>query len=305
MGAELPADLPGGTPGAPGAATAAGGASAGSAGPPDDARPPRRKARVADIRRYGQPPGLKDRRNEEHWAGRLYMRDLSPYFDWVFLRMGLSPNQLTYLMMASGVVAGLVVSLPATGTAALWTALGGAVLIQLYLLLDCVDGEVARYLRQTSVAGVFLDRIGHYLSEVSLLIGLGFAAQGGWRTGGYVELGMLAALGAALIKAETDNVVVARAKSNLPADPAGGDRALRPRSTGMALARQAASMLRFHRIIGAVELSLLILAAAALDVVLGTDTPAAMRVLAVAVAVVAVVQTLLHLVSILASRRLK
>ncbi|MFC9969445.1 CDP-alcohol phosphatidyltransferase family protein [Spirillospora sp. NPDC127200] len=273
--------------------------------PGDDLRPSRKQATVADVRRHGQPPGLKDRRNEEHWAGRLYMRSLSPYVAWLSLRLGFSPNQLTYLMMLSGVLAGLVVSLPATGTGALWTALGGAVLIQVYLLLDCVDGEVARYLRQTSVAGVFLDRIGHYLSEVALLVGLGFAAQGAWTTGGYVELGMLAALGAALIKAETDNVVVARAKSGLPADPSGGDRALRPRSTGIALARQAASMLRFHRIIGAVELSLLIVAAALLDVLLDARTPVAMRVLAVAVAAVAVLQTLLHLISILASRRLK
>ncbi|WP_018653491.1 CDP-alcohol phosphatidyltransferase family protein [Actinomadura flavalba] len=273
--------------------------------PGDDVRPSRGSAKVADVRRHGQPPGLKDRRNEEHWAGRLYMRSLSPYFSLVALRLGFSPNQLTYLMMISGVLAGVVVALPVTGTATLWTALGAAFLIQVYLLLDCVDGEVARYLRQTSVAGVYLDRIGHYLSEVALLVGLGFAAQGGWETGGYVELGLLAALGAALIKAETDNVVVARAKSGLAADPAGGDRALRPRSTRIALARQAASMLKLHRIIGAVELSLLILAATALDVLLGTETPAAIRVLTVAVAFVAVVQTLLHLISIIASRRLK
>ncbi|MDL4814704.1 CDP-alcohol phosphatidyltransferase family protein [Actinomadura opuntiae] len=289
----MEAELPGPSPAGPGAPDAG------------DHRPPRKAAKVADIRRYGQPPGLKDRRNEEHWAGRLYMRDLSPYFGWIALRLGFSPNQLTYLMMLSGIVAGVVVSLPASGTGALWTALGGAVLIQVYLLLDCVDGEVARYLRQTSITGVFLDRIGHYLSEISLLIGLGFAAQGGWRNGGWAELGLVAALGAALIKAETDNVVVARAKSGLPADPVGGDRALRPRSTGIALARQAASMLRFHRIIGAVELSLLILAAALIDTLAGADTPVAIRVLTVAVALVAAVQTLLHLVSILASRRLK
>lgn len=273
--------------------------------PPLDDRPSRKAAKVRDVRRYGQPPGLKDRRNEEHWAGRYYMRDISPYISWVALRLGFSPNQLTYMMMACGVIAGAVVSIPATGTAAVWPALGGAVLVQIYLLLDCIDGEVARYLRRTSIAGVFLDRIGHYLSEVALLAGLGFAAQGGWRNGGYVELGLLAALGAALIKAETDNVVVARAKSGMQADPTGGDRALRPRSTKIALARQAASMLGFHRIIGAVELSLFILAAAVLDVVLKTDTPVAMRVLCVAAAAIAVVQTLLHMISILASRRLK
>src|SRR5512139_3837150 len=225
----------------------------------------RRTATIAQVRATGQPPGLTERRNEEHWAGRLYMRSLSPYFSWLFLRLGLSPNQLTYLMVVCGVLAGVVVSLPVGGTGSMVCALAGALLIQVYLLLDCSDGEVARFTGQTSVAGVYLDRIGHYFSEVALLVGLGIRAQGGIKPGGWAELGLIAALGAALIKAETDNVVVARAKAGLSAAPASGDRALRPRSTGLALARQAASMLRFHRIIGAVELSLFIGAAALID----------------------------------------
>lgn len=258
------------------------------------------KPSVAEVRAGGQPAGIKERTNEEHWAGRLYMRDLSPYVSTMFVRLGVPPNPITYLMMVFGVLSGVVVAL-----GGLWSAILAAVFIQIYLLLDCSDGEVARYTGRTSVAGIYLDRIGHYVSEIALLIGLGIRAQGEFEAGGWVILGMAAALGVALIKAETDNVVVARAKSGLPADPAGGDRALRPRSTGIALARQAASMLRFHRIIGAVELSLLIVAAAAADAVLGNETPAAVRVLTVAVAAVAVVQTVLHLVSILASRRLK
>lgn len=267
---------------------------------PAAAEPPtRRSATVADVRAYGQPPGLTERRNEEHWAGRLYMRRLSPYATWLSLRAGLSPNQLTYLMIASGLLAGLVVALPGPGPL---TALGGAVLVQLYLLLDCVDGEAARFLRRTSVTGVYLDRIGHYLCEVALLVGLGVRAQGAWESGGWFELGLVAALGAALIKAETDNVVVARAKSGLPAAPTAGDGAARPRSVRLALARQAAAALRLHRIIGAVELSLLVLLAALLDAAAG-GLPFT-RVLTAVVAVVALVQTLLHLVSILASRRL-
>ncbi|GAA3235240.1 CDP-alcohol phosphatidyltransferase family protein [Actinocorallia longicatena] len=296
--------------------------------------PARSPYTLAEIREKGQPPGLKERRNEEHWAGRLYARSISPYLDWVALRIGLSPNQLTYLMILSGIGAGVAFSVGD----GLVSAIVGALLVQLYLVLDCVDGEVARITGKTSIIGVYLDRIGHYMSEVAILVGLGFRAQhtaydsggfGPWQHGGWVELGLLAALGAALIKAETDNVVVARAKSGLPADPEGGDRALRPTSTWLALARQAASMLKFHRIIGAVELSLLILGAAVLDKVLGLpDLPACpadgqsgastmiscgysgtywtvTRGLLVAVAAVAVVQTLLHLVSIVASRRLK
>jgi phosphatidylglycerophosphate synthase len=258
---------------------------------------------LAEVRSGGQPPGLKDRRNEEHWAGRLYMRSVSPYFTWLFVRIGFSPNQLTYLMIVCGVLGGAAVAVTARGGAGLVWAIAGAVLIQAYLLLDCSDGEVARFRKRTSVTGVYLDRIGHYMSEVALLAGLGVRAQGAWQNGGYVELGLLAALGAALIKAETDNVVVARAKSGLPAEPPSGDRALRPESTGLALAREAVSLLKLHRIIGAVELSLLIVVAAVIDQL--THGLAATRVLAVAVAVVAVLQTGLHFVSIVASRRLR
>ena len=271
--------------------------------------PARKAPTVADVRAGGQPPGLKERRNEEHWAGRLYMRSASPYFSWIFLRVGFSPNQLTYLMIVCGVLGGVAVALASEGTAGLVSALAGALLIQAYLLLDCSDGEVARYTTRTSVTGVYLDRLGHYFSEVALLVGLGFRAQGGLESGGWVELGLVAALGAALIKAETDNVVVARAKAGLPADPSTGDRALRPRSTGLALARQFASALKLHRIIGAVELSLLILVAALIDAFVlepaGSAGWTATRVLVAAVAAVAVLQTVLHFVSIVASRRLR
>lgn len=258
---------------------------------------------VAEVRAGGQPPGLKDRRNEEHWAGRLYMRAISPYFTWLFIKIGFSPNQLTYLMILSGMLGGAAVAVTGHGMAGLVWAIIGAVLIQAYLLLDCSDGEVARFRNRTSTAGIFLDRIGHYMSEVTLLIGLGVRAQGAFENGGYVELGLLAALGAALIKAETDNVVVARAKDGLPATPESGDRALRPESTKLALAREAASLLKFHRIIGAVELSLLIVAASVIDYLDHGLT--ATRILAVAVAVVAVLQTGLHFVAIVASKRLR
>ena len=64
------------------------------------------KPSVAEVRAGGQPEGIKERTNEEHWAGRLYMRDLSPYVSTVFVRLGVPPNPITYLMMACGVLAG-------------------------------------------------------------------------------------------------------------------------------------------------------------------------------------------------------
>ena len=80
-------------------------------------------------------------------------------------------------------------------------------LIQLYLLFDCSDGELARYTGRFSAAGVYLDRMGHYIAEALLLAGLGVRAQGHFSlSGGYVSAGLAAAICATLIKAETDSV---------------------------------------------------------------------------------------------------
>jgi phosphatidylglycerophosphate synthase len=252
---------------------------------------------LAEVRAKGQPPEVLARLNDEHWFGRLYMRRLSPYATIVFARLGWSPNAVTVCFMISCAAAGVLTAVPG-----LPAAIGVALLIQLYLLFDCSDGELARFTGRFSPAGVYLDRMGHYIAEALLLAGLGIRAQGHFSlAGGYVSAGLAAAICATLIKAETDTVVVARASSGL-----GGqhdDEALAPRSQGLALARRLASALRVHRLIQAVELSVLILAAAIADFATGTLT--ATRVLVVVALVVGVVMTAAHLVAIVASRRLR
>jgi phosphatidylglycerophosphate synthase len=252
---------------------------------------------LAELRAAGQPQSVMDRLNDEHWAGRLYMRKVSPAATWVFARIGWSPNAVTAAFIVCGVAAGVIVAfggLPA--------AVVGAILIQAYLLFDCSDGELARWSRRTSVAGAYLDGIGHYLSEAALLTGLGIRAQGHLTlSGGYVSAGLAAALLASMVRAETDNVTVARAKAGLPG--AHEDAALAPRSAGLALARRLASVLRVHRITQAVELSLLILIAALADAARGGL--AATRVLSVACLATAAVMVVAHLAAILASRRLR
>jgi phosphatidylglycerophosphate synthase len=252
---------------------------------------------LAELRAEGQPQSVIDRLNDEHWAGRLYMRKLSPRATWVFARLGWSPNAVTWAFIVCGVAAGVVVAFGGLGT-----AIAAAVLIQAYLLFDCSDGELARWSKRTSVSGVYLDGIGHYLGESALLTGLGIRAQGHFAlSGGYVSAGLAAALLAAIVKAETDNVIVARAKAGLPGTHQEG--ALAPRSQGLALARRLASVLRVHRITQAVELSLLILVAAIVDTARGGLT--ATRVLDIACLVVAGTMVIAHLAAVLASGRLR
>ena len=245
----------------------------------------------------GQPRAIIDRLNDEHWAGRLYMRKLSPFATWVFARLGWSPNAVTLAFIGCGIAAGVVAAF-----GGLATAVAAAALIQGYLLFDCSDGELARWSGRTSATGVFLDLIGHYLGEAALLIGLGLRAQGHLTDSGpYVSAGLAAAVLAVIVKAETDNVIVARAKEGLPA--AHGDEALQPTGSGLALARRLASVLRVHRITHAVELSLLILAAAVADEIRGGLL--ATRVLMLACLAVSALMVVAHLAAIVASRRLR
>jgi phosphatidylglycerophosphate synthase len=249
---------------------------------------------VAELRAVAQPHSTMDRNSGEHWAGALYMRKLSIYVTWFLAKTPITPNQTTWLMILCGLLAGVVLALPG-----LWAAVGAAVLIQIYLLLDCSDGELARWTGRTSITGIYLDRVGHYFAEAALLIGLGFRASEilpDW----YTVIGLAAALGAILIKAETDLVDVARARSGLVA--ATESSAEHFQSRGLGLARKAAAALKFHRVIQAVELSVIVVIAALWDAFSGGL--AATRVLVVACLVIAVLQMIMHLISILMSRRL-
>ena len=257
------------------------------------------KPSIAELRPVVHPPGVKDRRSGEHWAGRLYMREISLRVDRHLVNTRITPNQLTYVMTVAGVLAA-----PALLVPGLPGALLGVLMVQLYLLLDCVDGEVARWKKQFSLGGVYLDRVGAYLCDAAVLVGFGLRAADLWGPGRidwlWAFLGTLAALGAILIKAETDLVGVARHQGGLPPVK---EAASEPRSSGMALARRAAAALKFHRLILGVEASLVVLAAAVVDLV--RDDLFVSRLMVAVLAGIALLQTLLHLVSILASSRLK
>lgn len=242
---------------------------------------------------------MKDRRSGEHWAGRMYMREISLRVDRYLVNTRVTPNQVTYVMTLAGALAA-----PALLVPGIWGAVLGVVMVQLYLLFDCVDGELARWKKQYSLSGVYLDRVAAYLCDAAVLVGLGLRAADIWGEGRidwlWAFLGTLAALGAILIKAETDLVGVARHQGGMPPVK---EAASEPRSSGMALARRAAAALKFHRLILGIEASLVILVVAVIDA-FGGDLFYTRLTVAV-MAGIALLQTLLHLVSVLASSRLK
>jgi hypothetical protein len=129
-------------------------------------------------------------------------------------------------------------------------------------------------------------------------------ADGGWDSiGAWTALGLALAVLVLLLKAESNLVIVTRAKAGLPVgDGIWGNRASRPKRRGLTL-REGARLLPFLRPFYAIEASLLILAAAIVDA--ATDSLDGSRVLLVALVGAGAVAVVGHLISILASDRLR
>ncbi len=248
---------------------------------------------VAELREATQPASIFERNSGEHWAGRLYMRRLSPYVTRQLLRTPISANGVTWLMIAAGIAAACVLALPG-----LLPAIGAVLLIQLQLLLDCCDGEVARWRDQRSPTGVYLDRIGHWLTEAALPIALGVRADGD----DYLVLGLVVAVLGLLVHGESALVTVARAESGRPlAEDTVAVAA--PRAGGLRQVRRALRRLPFYRAFVAVEFTLLALVAAVVDTV--ADDLVGSRTLVVALVVVGAVTAVGHLLAVLTSDRLR
>src|SRR3954466_8204992 len=98
-----------------------------------------RTSSMAEFRAVVQPPGLLDRNSGEHWAGRLYVRRYSPYLTRALSTTPVTPNALTYAMIAVGLLAGLALTV-----AGLPGALAAAALIPPQPPRHLPHGDLAR-----------------------------------------------------------------------------------------------------------------------------------------------------------------
>jgi phosphatidylglycerophosphate synthase len=176
------------------------------------------------------------------------------------------------------------------------------ILVQLQMLLDCCDGEVARWRRTFSPRGVYLDRVGHYVAECGIAVALGVRATGEPRLSGiWISAGLLLGLLIALNKVENDLVYVARHYSGLP-QMRDADEVRAPRAGLLRGVRRVAGLVPFYKVFHSVELSILVLIAAIIDLLVDG---AATKVLLAALVVAAGVTLVGHLVAVLASSRLR
>ncbi|PIE32051.1 MAG: transferase [Ilumatobacter coccineus] len=244
-----------------------------------------------ELRSVCQPRDTMERRNGEHWLSLLYARRVSLRITRLLATTSVSASTVTLIMIAIGLGSSVTLIWPS------WLApVVSALLIQLYLILDCTDGELARWHKTTSARGVYLDRLGHYLVEASLLSLWGFRIGG--LASAWTTLGFYTALIAILTKAETDLVAVSVGVSS--ADRT-SETIATPRNQWVKLARSISHPLRIHRITGAVEASLLMAIVAVIGHLIDYDLE---KVLLTVFAAVATLLFLGHGLAIWNSRRL-
>ena len=261
----------------------------------------RRPDSLAELRAVTQPPEVRLRANAEHWTASLYLRDLSPHITWLLLKTRISANGVTALMILIGWSTAAALLIPG-----IWGALLALALGQLQMLVDCCDGEVARWRRTSSPAGVFLDKVGHYSTEALIPIALGVrAAAYPFETPAdflFTSLGLLLALIIVLNKALNDMVHVARANAGLT-KLTDSHAEKTPTSSLLARARRLARFLPFHRLYHSVELTMVIFAAALLGLLVGE--PLMDRIILIALVPLAFLSLIGHFVAIMASTRLR
>lgn len=257
---------------------------------------------IAQLKAVSQPQEIRGRQSSEHWLNEVYLRKLSPYQTRALLRVGFSANGVTYLMIASGLAAGLALLIPGLPGGLLAAFFG-----QLQMLLDCSDGEVARWRQTSSPAGVFLDKLGHYSAEGFIPIALGIRAVGGVaeldaQNLKFVVFGLLLSVLVLFNKALNDMVHVARAfngLSKLSESPA----VAAPKSSALAKLHAVVRIFPFNRIFHSIEMTLLIAVAAVVDLLVGDLV--ATQFLLQFMLVSAAVTVVGHIVAILNSSRLR
>lgn len=132
----------------------------------------RRAAVQEQLRALDESRVLLERANrpDDGFYSTFVLRRLSKPVTSLALRVGLTPNQVSLISLAVGLTAAVCFA---------WGALPamvvGALLMQASLIIDCVDGEVARFTRSFSELGAWLDastdRVKEYAAYAGLAIG--------------------------------------------------------------------------------------------------------------------------------------
>jgi len=102
----------------------------------------------------------------------FFLRKFSKLLTWLAVRVKATPNQVTLISFAIGLYSAFCFMQGSFSQTLL-----GAVLLQISIIVDCVDGELARYTRKFSKLGAWLDAVTDRVKEYMVFLGLAIGAE--------------------------------------------------------------------------------------------------------------------------------
>ena len=150
---------------------------------------------IQELRKICQFP----RREIDTWHGRHVCRPFSIYITRVALLLGIPANTVTLIFFIIGLLA-CFFFMRGTGLG----FLVGVLTLQFWYLMDMVDGEVARYRKETSATGSYFDKMVHYAVNASIFFSLGFGIYRDIDVPHSIVIGFIAGISIVLISASDD-----------------------------------------------------------------------------------------------------
>ena len=109
--------------------------------------------------------------SKSSWWVKLFIRKLSFVFTYLFINLRWSSNAVSYLSIFVSLTACVCFAIPSMSALVI-----AVTLINFWLVLDCVDGNIARCKKQKKVYGEFVDAISGYFTVAFVYLSIGIAA---------------------------------------------------------------------------------------------------------------------------------
>ena len=109
-------------------------------------------------------------RKDAIWV-KLWVRPISYPLSLLALKLNISPNQISIVAIIDAVLAAVFMSINNS-----FFIISGMVLLNLFIVFDCMDGTMARTLKRASYMGEFYDAMGGYTMCAFSLFGAGICA---------------------------------------------------------------------------------------------------------------------------------
>lgn len=102
---------------------------------------------------------------------RLFIRKISFIVTYLFINLGISANATSVISVFVALIGSVLLCINQQ-----YCLVAGAIIINFWLVLDCVDGNIARCKKKSSYMGEFFDAMGGYAATTFSIFGVGVAA---------------------------------------------------------------------------------------------------------------------------------